>query len=89
MAFTLVAFHSSDSVEDRLTIVKSFPPDGNLVIYLEWSAEGIEYCEFRVPRGGAAKSVWPPEMMADRRGRHAMMTPSFLVRVEPWLREAA
>jgi hypothetical protein len=40
-----------------------FPPDGDLVFYLAWPAEGIEYSEFCVPRSAATKAValWAPE----------------------------
>jgi hypothetical protein len=63
-----------------------FPPDGDLVFYLEWPAEGIEYSEFRVPRSAAAQAValWPPDLLADRARRHRELAPSFLVHVEPW-----
>jgi hypothetical protein len=38
-----------------------FPPDGDLVCYLEWPAEGIASSEFHVPRSAAARVVvlWP------------------------------
>jgi len=83
-----VTFHSWSSGENRLKIEAwaPFPPDGDLVFYVEWPAEGIEYCEFRAPRGAAAEAVvlWPPELLRERRRRHDELTPSFLVHVEPW-----
>jgi hypothetical protein len=83
-----VTFHSWSSGENRLKIEAwaPFPPDGDLVFYVEWLAEGIEYCEFHVPRGAAAEAValWPPELLLERRRRHEELTPSFLVQVEPW-----
>jgi len=63
-----------------------FPPDGDLVFYLEWPAEGIEYSEFRVPRDAAATAVvlWPPDLLVELRRQHEELTPSFLIHVEPW-----
>jgi hypothetical protein len=83
-----VTFHGASRGENSLKIDAwtPFPPDGDLVFYLEWPAEGIEYSEFRVPRSAAAKAVvlWPPELLADRHRRHVELAPSFLVHVEPW-----
>jgi len=60
-----VTVHSGGARKNRLEIDSwtPFPPDGDLVFYLEWPAEGIEYSEFRVPRSAATKAValWPPE----------------------------
>ncbi len=83
-----VTFHGASRGENSLKIDAwtPFPPDGDLVFYLEWPAEGIEYSEFRVPRSAAAKAVvlWPPELLADRHRRHVELAPGFLVQVEPW-----
>jgi len=83
-----VTVHSGGGGENRLTIDAwtPFPADGDLVFYLEWPAQGIEYSEFRVPRSAAATAVvlWPQELLADRHRSHVELTPSFLVRVEPW-----
>jgi hypothetical protein len=60
-----MASHGASRMQQRLHVDSwtSFPPDGDLVFYLEWPAEGIEYSEFRVPRSAATKVValWPPE----------------------------
>lgn len=83
-----VTVHSGSHGENRLDIDAwaPFPPDGDLVFYLEWPAEGIGYSEFRVPRSAAANTVvvWPPGLLRERRRRHDELTPSFLVHVEPW-----
>jgi hypothetical protein len=83
-----VTVHSGGGGVNRLTIDAwaPFPPDADLVFYLEWPAEGIEYSEFRVPRSAAAAAVvlWSPELLADRHRRHVELAPGFLVRVEPW-----
>jgi hypothetical protein len=59
-----VTVHSGSTRKNRLEIDSwtPFPPDGDLVFYLKWPAEGIEYSEFRVPRSAATKAValWPP-----------------------------
>jgi hypothetical protein len=69
-----VTIHDGGARENRLDIKAwtPFPPDGDLVFYLEWPAEGIEYSEFRVPRGAAAKAVtlWPPELLRQRHRFH-------------------
>jgi hypothetical protein len=80
--------HNAGLVQHRLHVDSwtPFPPDGDLVFYLEWLAEGIGYSEFCVPRSAAAKAVvlWPADFLADRARRHRGLTPSFLVHVEPW-----
>lgn len=83
-----VTVHNGGGHENRLEIDAwaPFPPDGDLVFYLEWPAEGIGHSEFRVPRSAAANAVvlWPPGLLRERRRRHDELTPGFLVHVEPW-----
>jgi hypothetical protein len=83
-----LTFHSWGGGENRLKIEAwaPFPPDGDLVFYVEWRAEGIEHSEFRVLRSAAAGAVvlWPPELLTERRRRHDELTPSFLVHLEPY-----
>jgi len=65
--------HSAAHTEHRLHIDcwTPFPSDGDLVFYLEWPAEGIDYSEFRVPRSAAARAIilWPPDSLAERHRR--------------------
>jgi hypothetical protein len=55
--------HGTGSRDRRIQVDcwTPFPPDGDLVFYLEWPAEGIAYSEFRVPRSTATRAVtlWP------------------------------
>jgi hypothetical protein len=83
-----VTAHSVSRSQNRLVLEawSPFPPDGDLVLYLEWPAEGIGYAEFRIQRSAAAAAVtlWPPGLLREQRRRHDRLTPSFLVHAEPW-----
>jgi hypothetical protein len=54
-----VISHGAGRGEHRLQVNSwtPFPPDSDLVFYLEWPAVGIEYSEFCVPRSAAASAV--------------------------------
>jgi hypothetical protein len=56
---TRMISHGSDHTGHRLRVDcwTPFPPDGDLVFYLEWSAEGLDYSEFRIPRRAAMRAV--------------------------------
>lgn len=60
---TRIDSHAAGFRQHRLQIDcwTPFPRDGDLVFYLEWPAEGIDYSEFRIPRSAATRAVtlWP------------------------------